>query len=239
MKKYILLISLMIIFCPIVTNAMEKSYFTNENGVVLTENEYEYIVKIFDENFVKIMTKETYNDIVKKSFMNGMINIVETNDINPMSNEITEANRKIKIASSCSSESCNISVTVVWLSIPTILSYDVMGAYLHNVNLITSPTTYLYHDNDSTLIKELNVQSNGFGASIKLDNNAKNIEIYQYFHVTKGGEINASYQHAKENVSLSDSKKYTISSSGYGGVFLFASDVKNKYSNNRGVSIAV
>ena len=48
-----------------------------------------------------------------------------------------------------------------------------------------------------------------------------------------------SYQHAQKSVTLAKSKKYKISTSGYGRILLFDDAVKQNYDNMSGVSIAL
>lgn len=48
-----------------------------------------------------------------------------------------------------------------------------------------------------------------------------------------------SYQHAQKTVTLAKSKKYSISTSGYGRIILFDDAVKQNYDNMPGVSIAL
>ena len=57
------------------------------------------------------------------------------------------------------------------------------------------------------------------------------------FTYSGSGTIYASYQHAKTNVTLATSKKYTIAQGGYGNVLLFDNNVQIKYDNMTGVSI--
>lgn len=51
----------------------------------------------------------------------------------------------------------------------------------------------------------------------------------QKYRVNKGGNLYVSYQYAKANVTLEQSRKYNFSSNGYGGVFSFDSSVASKY----------
>ncbi len=130
----------------------------------------------------------------------------------------------------------SIVVTLNWIKIPSVRSYDVMGAYLKNTSLIGSVITHVKTDLDTVSIYDYDSQTNGFGVSFKLfDGN--NVKIYQYYDTKAGGTIYASYQHAKEKTTLSESKKYTLSLGGYGRVFSFDSSVRDKYDAMGGVYI--
>ncbi len=68
---------------------------------------------------------------------------------------------------------------------------------------------------------------------------ATSITAVQYYTVSKAGSVYASYQHAISNISLTNSKKYTISRQGYGGVLLFDSSVNSYYDGMSGVNISL
>ena len=69
--------------------------------------------------------------------------------------------------------------------------------------------------------------------------NGSNVVLNMDFEVNPGGTVYASYQHAVSNTSLSVSRDYTISSSGYGNVFLFGTAGRSIYDGMNGVSITL
>ena len=79
----------------------------------------------------------------------------------------------------------------------------------------------------------------GFGVSIGLPKYGSSMIINQTYRVNKGGTIYASYQHAKSTISLANSKNYTLSHAGFGGVFKFSGVAVNIYDQMSGVSIIV
>ena len=121
----------------------------------------------------------------------------------------------------------------------SIRSYDVIGAYLNGINLTSVPITAAAGTSERVTSNEIVKSNNGFGVSIKLPSTGSDMDVLQYFRVTTGGTIYGSYQHAKSEISLANSKKYTISRSGYGGVFLFNNSVKSHYDQMAGVSLSV
>ena len=52
-------------------------------------------------------------------------------------------------------------------------------------------------------------------------------------------KVYGAYRHAQGNLTLAQSQKYTIDSSGYGGVIKFDNSVKNYYDAMSGVYISV
>ena len=81
--------------------------------------------------------------------------------------------------------------------------------------------------------------TNGFGYSFKLQSNATGLESHITFSVLGTGTIYSSYQHAIHSVTLTNSKKYTLSNAGYGNTTLFDDSVKYDYDNMTGVDLTV
>ena len=101
------------------------------------------------------------------------------------------------------------------------------------------PITTVDNSVGSDTSLDIQKQKDGFGVSIKLLENGNDMKISQYFRTTSGGTIFGSYQHAKKNITLANSKKYSISHSGYGNVFLFDETIKDYYDGMAGVDISV
>lgn len=238
MKAKILTLVLLITLVPNIVFAKEE-FFSNSNGVSLTEKEYNYIVKRFDIKFPDIMTLDDYDNLINDEFLNSKIQIVESTPIMPLAvEEYRTQSKSLKISSACNSSTCNMVVVLTWLKSANVRSYDVIGAYLNGVSLKNTPITTLYSNDEAITSMEIVQGSNGFGVSVKLPN-SDGIQVYQYYNVTPGGIINASYQHATSKISLANSKKYTFASSGYGGVFLFDSSINNIYDGMGGVIIKI
>lgn len=82
----------------------------------------------------------------------------------------------------------------------------------------------------------------GCGFSMNLVNDATAITCTMEMAVLctkKSFVAYGSYQHAQKSVTLAKSKKYSISTGGYGRVILFDDAVKENYDNMPGVSIAL
>lgn len=140
----------------------------------------------------------------------------------------------------------------LWLKSPYIKSYDVIAMRTDDAT-ITEGTqegtqAYIYtngsvgyvnySNNGTNMVKA----SNGFGISMNLVDDANTYECTIEATVTATTEwatVYGSYQHAATNVTLAQSKSYTISHNGYGKVINFATAVQNDYDGMQGVSIAL
>lgn len=160
------------------------------------------------------------------------------NTILPYSTIHETDNKKLNIKKTCNNTKCTINVTLEWLNMPKIRSYDVLGARFEETSLLNEPTTMLFLDGVKKNITMYTVKkSNGFGVSFKLPSGGSSLKVTQIFEVSIGGTIYASYQHAKKTSSLATSKDYNISQYGYGGVFLFSTSSSSYYDGMGGVYI--
>ena len=237
MKK-ILYILLLAFFCTGVNVSASEIYFSNVNGVNLTEEEYNFISKIFWDGYQKEMTIEDYNFILS----DGISENIVTNNYIPyqtMGTTHTTASKSLTITKTQLSSYTLISVVATWLASPTVRSYDVIGSYLSGVSLMDAPTTKVSSSSGTTSYADVLYDNNGFGVSVKLPTSGSNIIVSQAFKVNGSGHIYSSYQHAKKSISLSNSKRYSISLSGYGNVFLFESSIKSYYDQMGGVDISI
>lgn len=244
--KYMLFVLILFIF-SIFTNrvyALEENFYENENGVKLTEEEYNFLSKMYWDGYQSLMTLEDYIEFKNSEVMNGKIEIKESiygnsnhYEIMPYGSSNTENGVTLKIFKSCSND-CLISVTAEWNGHPLIRSYDVIGAFLNGTTFINDPTTTVATSSSKTVISDLKKESYGIGSSFLLPSGS-NVTINQVFRVQKGGHVYASYQHAKSSSTLEKSKNYTFSYFGYGHVFLFGSGSQNIYDAMNGVDIAV
>lgn len=234
----ILALALMLIVSPV---SAEEIYYTNSNGVSLTEEEYDFMDYFFFEGSQDLMTADDYERFVESNIMNGEIDKViyrEPLQATTRGTLFGDSNRQISISKSCESN-CLISVAFQWFNSPTIRSYDVMGAYMSDTTLANAPSTSLSYSGGSSSITNIKKQSNAFGVSIDLPDSGSNIKVSQIFRVNTGGHVYATYQHAKSNTTLATSKNYTFGHAGYGRVFIFSGTAANVYDDMNGVDIAV
>lgn len=218
------------------------TYYINNNGVSFTEREYNFISQFYWEGYQDDMSLTDYEEFINSDIINGEIKSVERkyydDNIASYSTSHKTNSKLIKITSSCTS-TCDISVVVNWSTMPNTKSYDVIGAYLDGVSLKINPKTIAKTTSANNSSDEIKKYSNGFGVSILLPSSGNSYVINQTYTVSKGGTVYASYQHAKSSISLANSKNYTISKDGYGGVFKFTGTASSVYDGMGGVSISV
>lgn len=146
----------------------------------------------------------------------------------------------------------SIELTNLWLKSPYIKSYDVIAIRTDDATVLEGTQNgvqsyiytngsvgYVYYSNGGTNMVKA---SNGFGISMNLVDAANTFECDIEATVTattRWATVYGSYQHAATNVTLAQSKSYTISHNGYGEVINFATAVQNDYDGMQGVSIAL
>lgn len=136
-----------------------------------------------------------------------------------------------------------------WLVTPATKSFDVTAMRFEDATVVegTQDGTQTYwsdgsykHITYSSNGTNIRKQSNGFGISMNLVNDAS------YFETDISADIKASnsnatvygtYQHAVTNVTLEQSHSYNISHNGFGSVLNFATGVQNYYDGMQGVYV--
>ncbi len=238
-KNLFILILISILFVPTFVFAKEETYYTNDNGVSLTEKEYNFISELYYEGFQKHITKELYDDLKSDDIFSHEIESksVEYNPKQTRGTFIEDTGRKLRISKVCTSN-CLITVLYDWKGEPTIKSYDVMGAYFDRTKLENSPFTVIESSVDYGLLEDYKKESNGLGCSFKLIEGS-DIKLTQSFRVSVGGHVYASYQHALKPSTLALSKDYKFSLYGHGNVFEFSATARNYYDDMNGVDIEV
>lgn len=237
---FILILVGLLFVCSSKNVDAKEIYFTNNNGVSLTQEEYDFLTEMYWDGYQNTMTQEEYNVFNNGGYFENKIEeniIYDYNENSIMGDTHSTANKTLKITKSCSSN-CIMAVTATWINNPTIRSYDVMGVRLSNVSLIGTVTTKAVTNSGTNYASNTQTFSNGFGASTLLPSGSS-VRVYQTFITTMGGKVYASYQHAMENTTLATSKKYTISSTGYGGVLSFYGSAVGVYDAMNGVDISV
>ena len=237
MKRKIMLGLLLCVFLVPCASAKEN-YFTNENGVSLTEKEYVFFSKLYWEGYQKSLTQEEYlqikdmelfdQEIEKKTYTNYPIT---------RGSSVTSNLRTLSITKVCNSNCFNTLVTT-WIGSPYVRSYDVMGVRLNGPSLLTINNLRVEGNNFSQSYSNPKKFNNGFGYSFQLPNTS-NIQVSVSFTTTQSGTIYGSYQHAMSNTTSVVSNQYTIGVGGYGNVFQFIGTARNIYDNAPGVDISL
>lgn len=237
MKKILLL--LIISFIGVLNvNASNNIYYTNENGVEFTKEQYDFFSSIYYDGYQNIMTEEDFN-YFDTYYMNS--DLVESkysrNNIISRATSTSDVNKTLKISKVSMASYTIITITLTWNNTPMVKSYDVIGARFSGATYNSGLSTKLINSSSTTTINNNQTFTNGLGCSVPLSGSS--IKVTQTFKVTGSGTVYASYQHAKSSINLANSKKYTISSSGYGSVFKFTGTATSIYDQMNGVSIAV
>ncbi len=237
MKKIILVLFIFLGVKIMNVSAMDN-YFVNMNGVIFSEEEYKFISDILWNGYQESMTQAEYDSI----FIYGISNNIQIKELIPMmtfGNSHVTNSKSLVITKAATESDTLITVKVTWTKNPIVRSYDIIGAYLGGPIISSSVFTKVFSSSANNTSQYIKYDGNGFGVSIKLPDNGNQVMLSQVYRVTGTGTINASYQHATSNISLSNSQKYTISNNGTGGVFLFDSSISNYYDHMRGVDISV
>lgn len=213
-------------------------YYTNKYQVQFTEQEYNFFSNMYWDGYQEFITQEEFNNIKNLNLFNSKIekkSITINPDIMTRATTITEKSRTITISRSCSSN-CLVSLVTHWNSIPTVKSYDVVGARLSNSTLKTINKAMVTGNNYSKQYTSYNKKGNGFGYSIKVPNTS-NVRITVSFTTSFGGKAFGSYQHSNSNISETTSQLYNISEDGSGNVFKFYGAAIGKFDNANGVNV--
>lgn len=233
-KIYLLFVFLLSLSFTCNVEAKELIYYINKYDVGFSKEEYDFISNFYFEGYQDYMDIEDYNDFKASNIMNGEIQIINYPLIN-LQSEIYETQMKqLKVSSSCST-----NCIVIWKQNPKIRSYDLIGMFFKNTSLIKKQQTYLLYNNTKVTPTETLENQSGISATIKLPATSEMMAITQQITVKKGGTINVSYQHARKNISLANSRKYSFSGNGYGGVFDFNDSVQDYYDAMNGLTIDV
>ena len=243
MKRYIKLfmmgIILMVLFISGNVHAKEI-YYTNDNGVSLSEEEYDFFSRVYWEGYQEYLTPEKYEMYVANDFLNAEVASSTTQDINANSPQGTfhsTTYKGITITKVCSN-TCIIATVTDWYLDPSVRSYDVIGSYIYGATRIGTPSTLISSTTSSFSSNLIKYDTNGFGTSFQLPGGSS-LKITQDFVTTTSGHIYASYQHAMQTSSLSISQSYNISLTGFGGVFGFYGSAYSIYDDMNGVDIVL
>lgn len=275
-------------------NALEKNdvYFTNMNGVELTETQYNNLLKGFSHDTINTMSAEMIDDLkddinIKKVTTTKYVKTstryvdnepVQTTDseisleeftkapkestINPTkgarfaANDFVETNYKkinLDVTYGSSISTKYVTLTNVWKTIPKVKSFDVLaisvGVPSISFNLNGHRSGYQKWDGNVInyaadsgnwkIVDSSTIWKKGLGLSQNLvDDTTTSLENSITVTFLSGADpfpVRASYQHATSDLSLTQSKDYTLGTDGMGGLIKFSSSVSGKYDNTPGL----
>lgn len=223
----------------------------------------EEMLKFIPEKVLDSFTEEQYEKYSKMDFDHAIKTeekIYEKTgfpeEISPYADSTWETRYKTltitAIPWSAGSINYSIMLMVQWNYLPSVRSYDVMAVRMDNFAMQSGSAggVQAYTKSDGTFdavnysFKGTNMNYdalNGFGISMNIVNDSLK-DLYCYIQLDAAMKQNTatvygSYQHAVDNVTLAQSKNYTINVAGMGKVINFASSVWNHYDDMNGVKI--
>ncbi len=231
------LLFLMVAFAFIISNVRaEECTITNHENVEIPCDLYSELGNYYSENFLNFMTSEEYNIISNSNLEDIEVVTLEDNPLNNRGSYYQTSFKELRITRNGNFIVANLNRIID----PAARSYDVFGIRFLGPQIVGTPLFREYYTINGVTYSSSSYSrkdfSNGFGISVKLPV-YQDLESDITFTYTGSGTIYASYQHATSNVTLAQSKKYTLSAAGYGNVLLFNSSVASKYDGMGGVSI--
>lgn len=245
-KKIFVILLVSIIFCGSVS---AESYFENENGVILTKPEYDYIVELYNENYPSIITIDEYNVLKDNNIFGQEIKRVSTDDniVNPSisllsgSSQFHETqSKRLEMGVACGS-TCLVVSTLEWKKLPSTRSYDLFGGMQVGSTKPDTVTSHMYLNGRTSTPVEYIKNNIGASATYRLPNDTaiESLAFDLSFTVSEKGRVTTSYQHAKKNITLANSRKFIFNYNGYGNVFLFDQGIRSYYDQMCGLDIVL
>lgn len=251
MKKTVLLLLAVLCIFGITRNVYaEETYYTTQNGIELTREEYEFLTTFYSPIYPDIMTKAMYDEFVANDILNSNVEITTYQEpqlallnpsMSPRSPSHTTAYKTVQLGRACIPAFCIMSLQNTWHVSPSVRSWDNIGVFLDDISLISHDGTYVYSTAGTTWYSNLQTTPGvaGVGNSVKLPDTGENIIVNMAFKVSKGGTVYGSYQHAMQTTTLVNSQNYTLDILGYGNVFNYTGNAIGIYDNMNGVDIDV
>ena len=225
----------------------DEAFYTNDNGVSLTEQEYNFFANMYWDGFQEYVDNTLYNKYASMGLYDKEVHtsISDTSSNNGsqtygLVHETTA--KKLQLSYGCNGPVCAMVTSLQWKGTPTIRSYDVMGSLLDgNLVRLSTPVTKLYWSGSTITYTDRVYSGDGYGCSVLLQNSSTNMRIVQDvdLEITGNGIFFSSYQHATSKISLETSKKYTVGFGGYGGVFYFYGSAVGIYDHMAGVNASL
>lgn len=238
-----------------------KGKYLGEVEQEITEHEAEILEKKIEKNNSQPITRKEFTALAP---LTAKVNSVNSNDTLLAYVKTNMKLLKILTSNQSSVTSKRIVLTLEWTSLPKTRSFDVIAIrpgvecsfYSNNIdkNLscqqVYDGKTITYNPKGDHCVKKygssfsggykMNGHTHGCGFSMNLvDSATKGItcKMEMFVDTAKNNFVAyGSYQHATKNVSLAESKKYSISYEGLGRVILFDDKVKAKYDAMQGVA---
>lgn len=220
-----------------------RKYFGEMHIDVLTQEEFDEqmeldfdnvqsVIKYFRTDYNHITGEKSSTEITEEEYMRAGLDVSSNA---PRSNYVESNYKWLYLGANNSNGAAFFSLTAHWKIMPATRSFDVIAARFVDLDVINGTqegkqfytisgnTSWINYSFNGT---NINNQSNGYGISMNLLNDtgltALELELTGCLEVLDyPAIIYASYQHATSDVTLAESKNYTISYLGMGGVIQF------------------
>lgn len=220
-------------------------YYTNKNGVNMTEEQYNFFGELYFDGYQEYVTQEKFNKYLSMGLYGQRITKKETEDFetgveSPRALIHETTAKKLTLSYACTGNYCSMVTGLEWKGTPKVISYDVIGSYLYgDISKVTTPTTYLYWSGTPIEYTDRVYSGKGYGCTVLLQKSSKAMQIVQDVDVLVNGDgtFYSSYQHATKRITLETSKKYTTGFGGDGGVFFFYGSAVGVYDQMGGVDV--
>ncbi len=220
-------------------------FYTNKNGVSMTEEQYNFLGELYFDGYQEHITQDKFNKYLTMGLYDEKVYKKEIEDfddgaLSPKALIHETTAKKLTLAYSCSGKYCTMVTGLDWKGIPKVISYDVIGSYLYgNLTRMTNPTTFLYWSGQSIEFTDRVYSGTGYGCTALLQKSSVLMTIVQDvdIYVNGSGTFYSSYQHATKRITLETSKKYTTGFGGDGGVFFFYGSAVGVYDQMGGVDV--
>jgi len=253
--KNLLYIVVGILVFPMVTFA---DTITNINGIEITDEEYANFIKVHTHEYIMTMTEEEYAKLSSLDYSNVY---KETKyyieSYNPSlrltaEREVTkEEYDNFHLNASQNDGNGGDRLSSGSDSTETNGSYDVIGYYGAGIAVregsqtgkqiytLNGNYTYISYSWNGTNIHK---DGNWYGISMNIvDSNISTLQLETDCDFTASVSyptLYGSYQHATSTVTLSQSHNYTLGTGGLGNVFVFPSNISQKYDGMSGVHVS-
>lgn len=228
--------------------------------MVMTQEKYDYL-KTKDFSNVETETKyieTTYNsslgitterEITEQQYENASVEP----GISPRASDYIETTyKKLALNVNKVGSSADCTIVCTWKGIPSTRSYDVIGIRFQNYNVTqgSQDGLQIYRQTGSSSYSSItysatgtniNRQNNGYGISMNIVNDSINaLELITSVSAVMGTgtiAVYGAYQHATSNVTLAQSKNYTLGAAGLGNVFIYPYSISQHYDDMGGVEV--
>ena len=217
----------------------EKAIYT-ENETTVEEKLYKGTLTVNNTYIYEELDPSLADDIVANSQVSTYASSYET------------TYKRIKFIDAYFDDSSHrLTLYTQWIITPVTQSFDVTAMRVEDAYIVEGSQTGLQVYRKNGVVGSVNYSPNGtnirkeddgFGISMNLVNNAQYYETEISANVvatSQYAKAYGTYQHAVTDVSLDESRSYTISYNGFGDVVNFATGVQNLYDRMNGVSISL